>query len=190
MLGSDWEAAQLIGDRVTRIYDEKNDRYSWWAVAEDDSLYQNYTPDGETLIRVERLEDGSTEEKIVSGDVWTPNEEGLLTFWGVSNTGHAAMWVKGDDQVTWTLTKATWTSAAGAPREYIPLQRGLLRGDPGVSFRGDRRKTVSPAGPSHLSCVWVSRRMGYCDRHGIPLATPGVHVLHSEWELSGHLWWT
>ncbi len=134
ILGSDWEAALLIGDRVTRIYDEENDRYSWWAVEDDGTLYQNYTPDGETLIRVERQEDGSTEEKIVSGDVWTPNEEGLLTFWGVSNTGHAAMWVKGDDQVTWTLTKATWTSAAGAPREYIPLQRGLLRGDPGVSF--------------------------------------------------------
>jgi peptide/nickel transport system permease protein len=44
------------------------------------------------------------------------------------------MWVKGDDQLTWTLTKAAWTSAAGAPRRYIPLQRGLLRGDPGVSF--------------------------------------------------------
>jgi len=134
MLGSDWEAAQLIGDRVTRIYDEDNDRYSWWAVEDDGALYQNYTPDGETLIRVERQEDGSTEEKIVSGDVWTANEEGLLTFWGVSNTGHAAMWIKGDDQLTWTLTKATWTSLAGAPREYIPLQRGLLRGDPGVSF--------------------------------------------------------
>ena len=48
------------------------------------------------------------------------------------------MWVKGDDQVAWTLTKAAWTSAAGAPREYVPLQRGLLRGDPGVSFRTRR----------------------------------------------------
>ncbi len=134
ILGSDWEAAQLIGNPVTRIYDEENDRYSWWAVADDGTPYQNYTPDSETIIRVERQEDGSTEEKIVSGDYWTPDEEGVLTFWGVSNTGHAAMWVKGDDQVAWTLTKATWTSAAGAPREYIPLQRGLLRGDPGVSF--------------------------------------------------------
>jgi len=134
IMGSDWEAAQLIGNPVTRIYDDENDRYSWWAVAEDGSLYQNYTPDSETIIRVERQEDGSTEEKIVSGDYWTPNEDGVLTFWGVSNTGHAAMWVKGDDQVAWTLTKAAWTSAAGAPREYIPLQRGLLRGDPGVSF--------------------------------------------------------
>jgi peptide/nickel transport system permease protein len=134
MLGSDWEAAQLIGDPVKRIYDEENDRYSWWAVEDDGALYNNYTPDGETIIRVERQPDGSTKEILTSGDVWTPNEDGLLTFWGVKESGHAAMWVKGDDQVAWTLTKAAWTSAAGAPRDYIPLQRGLLRGDPGVSF--------------------------------------------------------
>ncbi len=134
MLGSDWEAAQLIGDPVTRIYDQDNDRYSWWAVADDGTLYQNHTPDGETIIRVERQDNGSTNEIIISGDVWTPNEDGLLTFWGVRKSGHAAMWIKGDDQVAWTLTKATWTTAAGAPRKYIPLQRGLLRGDPGVSF--------------------------------------------------------
>jgi peptide/nickel transport system permease protein len=134
MLGSDWEAAQLVGDPVTRIYDEENDRYSWWAEETDGTLYQNYTPDGETIIRVERQPDGSTTEILTSGDVWTPNEEGVLTFWGVNDSGHAAMWVKGDDQLTWTLTKAAWTSAAGAPRRYIPLQGGLLRGDPGVSF--------------------------------------------------------
>ncbi|MDX8400510.1 MAG: ABC transporter permease [Gallionellaceae bacterium] len=134
MLGSDWEAAQLVGNPVRRIYDEENDRYSWWAVAADGVLFQNYTPDGETIFRVERQEDGSIEEIIVSGDVWTPNEEGLLTFWGVTDFGSAAMWVKGDDQVTWTLTKASWTGVAGAPRRYVPLQRGLLRGDPGVSF--------------------------------------------------------
>lgn len=134
LLGSDIEARALIGDPVIRIYDEENDRYSWWAQDEDGTLYQNYTPDGETIIRVERQEDGTTKEIISSGDVWTPNEEGVLTFWGVTDSGHAAMWVKGDDQVAWTLTHATWTSHAGAPRRYIPLQRGLLRGDPGVSF--------------------------------------------------------
>lgn len=134
MLGSDWQAAGLIGNRVTRIYDKENDRYSWWAVDNNGALYQSYTPDGETIVRVERQPDGTTEEILTSGDVWTANEDGLLTFWGVDDSGHAAMWVKGDDQVAWTLTKAAWTSAAGAPREYIPLQRGLLRGDPGVSF--------------------------------------------------------
>jgi peptide/nickel transport system permease protein len=134
MIGSDQQAAGLIGRPVTRIYDAENDRYSWWAVAENGTLFQNYTPDGETLIRVERQPDGSTKEVVINEDLWRPNEDGLLIYWGIDRDGHAAMWVKGDDQQAWTLTKATWTTMAGAPRQYIPLQYGLLRGDPGVSF--------------------------------------------------------
>jgi peptide/nickel transport system permease protein len=135
LIGSDWQAEQAVGHQVIRIFDKANDRYSWWAVDEDDGvLFQNYTPDGENLIRVERLEDGTTREVLASGDVWQENEDGILVFWGVDQSGHAAMWVKGDNQSTWTLTHAAWTSVAGAPRRYIPLQRGLLRGDPGVSL--------------------------------------------------------
>jgi peptide/nickel transport system permease protein len=171
IIGSDWQAARKIGHPVTRVYDPDSDRYSWWAVDEDGTLFQNYTPDGETIVRIERQLRGGDQETRRPGDQerssneppplspsppgstgpstgsgrssprrllvsegWTPNEDGLLVFWGVDQEGHAAMWVKGDDQVAWTLTKATWTSAPGAPRQYIPLQRGLLRGDPGVSF--------------------------------------------------------
>ncbi len=86
------------------------------------------------MSRLVRQPDGSVQEMISPDDVWTLNENGLQIFWGVDSAGRAAMWVRGDDQVAWTLTQATWTSAAGAPREYIPLQKGLLRGDPGVSF--------------------------------------------------------
>ena len=151
MIGSDWQAEQLIGNEVIRIYDSANDRYSWWAVTADGTLYQNYTPDGETIIRIERQTDGSTKEVITSDDIWQPNEDGLLVYWGVNQDGHAAMWVKGDDQQAWTLTKATWTSQAGAPRQYIPLQRGLLRGDPGVSFKD--RRPVSETLPRRLGAT-------------------------------------
>ena len=37
MFGSDWQAEQVIGRPVTRIYDEENDRYSWWAVGSSPS---------------------------------------------------------------------------------------------------------------------------------------------------------
>src|SRR5262245_61473161 len=33
MLGSDWQAASLIGMRVQRYYDATNNRYNWWGVA-------------------------------------------------------------------------------------------------------------------------------------------------------------
>lgn len=155
MIGSDWQAENLIGRPVVRIYDANNDRYSWWAVAENGTLYQNYTPDGETMIRVERQPDGSTKEVITSDDVWKPNEEGLLVYWGVDRSDHAAMWVRGDDQQTWTLTKATWTSEKGAPRQYIPLQRGLLRGDPGVSFK-DRRPVSEVLGRRLMNTLFLA----------------------------------
>jgi peptide/nickel transport system permease protein len=134
LIGSDWQAETLIGQQVRRDYDEDNDRYSWWVVAEDGTLYQTYTPDGETIFRVERLADGSTQDVEVGSDVWQRNEDGLQVYWGINQDSRAAMWVRGDDQAEWTLTKAAWTSQAGAPRQYVPLQKGLLRGDPGVSF--------------------------------------------------------
>jgi peptide/nickel transport system permease protein len=151
MVGSDWQAEQLIGYPVTRIYDVENGRYSWWAVDDNGTLFQNRVPDGETIIRLERQADGSIKEVITSDDIWQPDEDGLLVYWGVDQEGHAAMWVKGDDQQAWTLTKATWTSQAGAPRQYIPLQRGLLRGDPGVSFKD--RRPVSEILPRRLGAT-------------------------------------
>lgn len=134
LFGSDWQAARLIGRPVIREYDANADRYTWWVVDSDGSLYQNYTPDAEEMFKLVRQPDGTVKEISLGREVWTPNAEGILVYWGVDRAGRAAMWVKGDNQRAWTLTKATWTSEPGAPRQYIPLQLGLLRGDPGVSF--------------------------------------------------------
>lgn len=134
MIGSDWQAEGLIGHPVRRIYDESNDRYSWWGQDANGALFQNFTTDAETMYRSEFQPDGSTKDIALSAEVWKPNPEGILVFWGVDKEGHAAMWVKGDNLQQWTLTKAAWANTPGAPRQYIPLQRGLLRGDPGVSF--------------------------------------------------------
>ncbi|MBP7693815.1 MAG: ABC transporter permease subunit [Anaerolineales bacterium] len=138
MLGSDWQAAQLIGRPVERVYDAAGDRYTWWIVGADGRLYQTYTNDAETIIKVVRQTSGPPVEEPLGADIWRTDAEGFEVFWGIDPNGRAAMWVRGDSQRSWTLTKATWTSAAGAPRSYIPLQRGLLRGDPGVSFLTQR----------------------------------------------------
>ena len=155
LIGSDWQARALVGDEIVRIYDQENDRFSWWARDEAGVLYQTYTLDAETIIRVERQPDGSTVEVPYEGDPWQQNEDGLLVFWGVDRSDHAAMWVKGDDQEEWTLTKATWTSAMGAPRQYIPLQKGLLRGDPGKSFK-DRRPVAEVLGRRLLNTLYLA----------------------------------
>jgi peptide/nickel transport system permease protein len=133
-IGSDWQAGSLIGSPVQRFYDATNNRYNWWGVGPDGTLFQNRTDDGDTMLRIEVLPDGSTRETTLGPDVWKIGPDGYAIFWGVDQEGHAAMWVKGDQLESWTLTKAAWKSSKGAPRLYIPLQYGLLRGDPGVSF--------------------------------------------------------
>jgi peptide/nickel transport system permease protein len=60
-------------------------------------------------------------------------------FWGVDMQNHAVRWEKGAGKETWVLIAGTgWKAASGGPAEYIPLQKGLLRGDPGLSLRTGR----------------------------------------------------
>lgn len=61
------------------------------------------------------------------------------TFWGVDTKNLAVQWEKGTGKVVWRLVPGSgWLAATGGPVEYIPLQKGLLRGDPGLSLRTGR----------------------------------------------------
>jgi ABC-type dipeptide/oligopeptide/nickel transport system permease component len=62
------------------------------------------------------------------------------TFWGVDAQNHAVDWEKGaGGKQVWVFIVGTgWKAFAGGPVAYIPLQKGLLRGDPGVSLRTGR----------------------------------------------------
>jgi ABC-type dipeptide/oligopeptide/nickel transport system permease component len=63
----------------------------------------------------------------------------VRTFWGVDTQNHAVNWEKGTGKEVWVFIVGTgWKSFTGGPAEYIPLQKGLLRGDPGVSLRTGR----------------------------------------------------
>jgi len=58
-------------------------------------------------------------------------------FWGVDNLNHAVLWQTGGEHTFWMKAKGAgwWVEQAGGAVQYIPLQRGLLRGDPGESVR-------------------------------------------------------
>jgi peptide/nickel transport system permease protein len=148
ILGSDWEAAGLIGRPVHRLYEAQNKRYSWWRVEPDGTLTQQYSPDGSQIVQRVWQADGTVVEALLPDDVWQPdpNQPTRQIFWGVNPNSRAAMWVKGQQSTEWTPQLASWTSALGAPDRYIPLQQGLLRGDPGVSFL-TRRPVVETLGP-------------------------------------------
>lgn len=61
------------------------------------------------------------------------------TFWGVNSQNLAVQWEKGTGKIVWRLVMGSgWLATSGGPVEYIPLQKGLLRGDPGLSLRTGR----------------------------------------------------
>jgi len=170
MIGSDWQAARLIGRPVTRLRDAATGRADWWEVGDAGAYYQHYSLDGETMLRVVREPDGSEHEAALGPDAWQPDATGVLTFWGVDRAGRAAMWVKGRNLAELTLTDAGWISVPGAPVRYLPLQLGLLRGDPGVSFLTRRpvietlvsrlRNTALLAGLAFLFIMPLSLALG------------------------------
>jgi len=60
-------------------------------------------------------------------------------FWGVDVQNHAVRWETGTGKDVWVFIQGTgWRAFSGGPMEYIPLARGLLRGDPGISLRTAR----------------------------------------------------
>lgn len=136
MIGSDWQAARLIGQPITHYYDPGNQRYSWWIVDASGALYQTSSTDGNTIIKMTRQPDGTTVNTPMGDNIWKPDGTGQLIFWGIDKDGHAAMWIKGKQVVSWTQSSASgqWNTSVGAPFKYLPLEKGLLRGDPGVSF--------------------------------------------------------
>jgi peptide/nickel transport system permease protein len=111
---------------------------------------------GEALLQaVESLRAGNTGEarEIIAGATDTLDEiaqaiargdaakrtRAARTFWGVDTQNHAVRWEKGIGREVWRLVPGSgWVATSGGPAEYIPLQKGLLRGDPGLSLRTGR----------------------------------------------------
>jgi len=58
-------------------------------------------------------------------------------FWGVDNDNRAVLWKTQTQEEFWMKSKGAgwWVRQKGGAVEYIPLKRGLLRGDPGESLR-------------------------------------------------------
>lgn len=135
-VGSDWQASDKIGRPLKQILTEKG-FVEWWAVREDGELVR-WKLSGDDLMAEVRREDGTkTREK--DNDRWTTDEKGVSTFWGLDNDNHAVKWEKGADRKVWTFIMGSgWKETSGGPVEYIPLKKGFIRGDPGVSLRTGR----------------------------------------------------
>ena len=136
LIGSDWHASRKVGLPLRRIT-TKEGFEEWWAVRDDGALIR-WKLKGEDLIAEAKLFEGTISEYF-KNERWHTNEHGVSTFWGVDTHNHVVRWEKGSDIKVWTFVIGTgWMETTGGPVEYIPLKKGFIRGDPGISLRTGR----------------------------------------------------
>jgi len=137
LFGSDWRASRVVGHPLERTKELRSGRVVWWANV-DGTLTRWKMKDGQMVTyRMQAAGTVQTDEGPFTG--WKTDENGQEYFWGVDTANHATLWKKG------ALEERVGPASAGRAAveqtggvEYIPLQKGLLRGDPGVSFRTGR----------------------------------------------------
>lgn len=136
LVGSDWHASRKVGLPLRRVTTRKG-FVEWWAVREDGVLVR-WKLQGEDLIAEAKTVDGTLNE-YKDNERWRTSAEVQAIFWGVDNQNHVVKWGKGTDRKVWTFVMGTgWMESSGGPVDYIPLKKGFVRGDPGVSLRTGR----------------------------------------------------
>ncbi|HHP7235052.1 MAG TPA: ABC transporter permease [Desulfobacterales bacterium] len=137
LVGSDWLADDKVGMPLRRVTTEDG-FVEWWAVRSDGALVR-WKLSGDDLIAIAKLPSVGTTSEYVNNERWQTAEDGTQYFWGVDTANHVVRWEKGADTEVWSFVIGTgWMKASGGPVEYIPLKKGFVRGDPGVSLRTGR----------------------------------------------------
>ena len=141
LIGNDWRAESMVDADLVTVNNQVTGETQWWAKT-DQGLARWRMEEGE-LTRLIRQPDGSSAAVATSADIWQADPEGGEYFWGVDNNNRAVKWVKGQGAEVWVLTKAGLRKEGDGPQQYIPLRRGLLRGDPGESWQYGRPVAVT-----------------------------------------------
>jgi peptide/nickel transport system permease protein len=137
LLGSDWIADGKVDLPLRRVTNEDG-FVDWWAVKPNGDLVR-WKLEGEDLIAI-TLPKGKDEPlRQKDNGRWQAGKDGGQYAWGVDTANHVVRWEKGTDLEVWTFVMGTgWMKTTGGPVEYIPLKKGFIRGDPGVSLRTGR----------------------------------------------------
>jgi len=135
--GSDWRASGRVGYPLERRVDPIGGIVSWWANV-DGTLTRWKMKNGE-MVAYHMQPDGSVEQEAGAVVAWKKDEDGTEYFWGVDTGNRATLWRKGivEEEVTAASAGRSAVEQTGGVR-YIPIQKGLVRGDPGLSFRTGR----------------------------------------------------
>ena len=140
LAGNDWRAEDVVNNELVTVPNESTGEQEWWANV-NGHLTRWQMEDG-VLLELQRQADGSTQEVPFSGD-WLAEEDGTQIFWGVDGNNRAVKWRQGSGETVWVLTKAGLRQQGDGPVQYIPLRKGLLRGDAGESLQTGRPVAVT-----------------------------------------------
>jgi peptide/nickel transport system permease protein len=140
LAGTDWQARNLIGHPLITETHPQTKEMEWYADV-DGQLTRWNMEDGE-LYALRRQPDGSTTSHLIE-DQWKVDDLGNEYFWGVSARNNAVKWVRGEGEVVYIRTKTGFAEVSDGPQEYIPLRKGLIRGDPGTSLQTGRPVAVT-----------------------------------------------
>ncbi len=134
LIGNDWRAESLVGHELITLPDPQTQEQEWWANV--DGQATQWVLEAGQLFALRRQENG-TAQKTPVPEAW--GQEGAREiFWGVNNNNSAVKWVQGEGAQVFVLTKAGMRQQGDGPQEYIPIRKGLLRGDPGESLQTGR----------------------------------------------------
>ncbi len=135
LVGSDRRAETRIGWPLITTRNDVTGEQVWWV-----DYYGTPTQwrlQGDDLVATRLQSDGT----ITTGaaDIeWQTGQNGIQFFWGVDNKNNAVKWVRGQGAEVWVLTKGGMRREGDGPSLYIPLRKGLLRGDAGQSLQTGR----------------------------------------------------
>lgn len=140
LIGSDWRAQNKVGYPLVTIINDKTNEPEWWTDVNGE-LTRWQLADGQ-LQALKRQPDGSAVAHLMNEE-WQIDENGKEHFWGVDTKNNAVKWVRGEGSEVWVLTKAGLRKEGNGPQEYIPLRKGLMRGDAGKSLQYGRPVSVT-----------------------------------------------
>jgi len=140
LIGNDWRAERNVGYPLVTAINPQTNEADWWA--DVDGQLTRWKLEEGRLLALKRQPDGDYTAHLVSG-AWQTDKEGREYFWGLDTKNNAVMWMRGEGAEVWVLTKAGLRKEGGGPQKYIPLRKGLLRGDPGKSLQYGRPVAVT-----------------------------------------------
>ncbi len=135
LIGNDWRARRQVGYQLMTAPNPNSGEAEWWA--DVNGQLTRWKMDNGELFAILRKTDGSP-DKQPAGNVWKSNANGQQIFWGVDTKNNVVEWVKGKPVAVMELTKAGMRAEGDGPVDYIPLRKGFLRGDPGMSLQYGR----------------------------------------------------